>query len=683
MPLTHNNTSRYWAYALLFVLIAAALTVAEWNLIRAVHTESGDFAANTLLIQDAKRLHLIHGNYSRIGFYHPGPAFLYELAFGELVFWDWLHIVGSPFSGQIVGGILHNAAWLTVIFALARRLSGSLAPALLFTAILVLIPVINEPAISNGIWPPHLYFFPYAAMVLAIAPLVHGRVDTLKTLAVASGLLINGHAAFIPMLGVTLIVVLAANFYLSRHDRAMRVLSRDWLARNRRTLLIALFILFLFFVPLMIATITEWPGPVWDYIRFGRANKGNTIAQAFKYVMVYWGKGWVRAAELLAALALTVALVRSRRRTAGHNAVANSAAAGNADDAARDEFMRNGRAFGIACIAATLAALYYAKSGVDLLDHVYIELFYYSVPAMCIALLVLIVCRLLAPQVRGAVAVVLALAAFGGSWHWVRQGPSYTYLYDHPGVAILYDYLHAQPGTGRIVLDLEQKAETWGELWGSILSLQAYAVRQHVDLVCINEAWHISNTARAKCTPEEVAHNRRYDVHGPDAPDTALGEADVEAISVSLYRKGRPPRPSNFTPITVKANPDYFRPILGKGWSVLEGDYVWSDGSMAELNLPADPTRGRRFVLDFGSFVPSGEVHLNVQAFINGKPAGKTVYDSTEIRHRFPLDLGDDPGAPQHIELKINGAVTPAQYDINADTRRLGLSLYGVRKEAP
>jgi hypothetical protein len=678
MPLTQNNkTSRYWAYALLFVLIAAALTCAEWYIIQAVHTESGDFAANTLLIQDAKRLHLIHGNYSRIGFYHPGPAFLYELAFGELVFHDWLHLVVSPFSGQVIGGILHNAAWLTVIFALARRLSGALAPALLFTSLVALIPVINEPAISTGIWPPHLYFFPYAAMVLAIAPLVYGRVDTLKTLAVASGLLINGHAAFIPMLGVTFIVVLAANFALSWRNRAIRVLSRGWLVRHGRTLLIALGILFLFFVPLILATITEWPGPVYDYIRFGRANKGNTIAQAVNYVLVYWGAGWVRAAELLAALVLAVVLVLSARRTVGRNALANNE---RADE--RADFMQRARGVGIACIAATLAALYYAKSGVDLLDHVYIELFYYSVPAICIALLVMIVCRLLAPQVRNVVALVLALAAFGSSWHWVRQGPGYTYLYDHPRVAVLYDYLHAQPGSGRIVLDLEQKAETWGEIWGSVLALQAYAVRQHVDLICINDAWHISNTARAKCTPDEVAHNRRYDVHGPDAPDTALGEADVEAIGVSLYRKGRPPHPSGFTTFTIKAQPEYFRPILGKGWSALEGEYVWSDGPVSELNLPADPTRGHRFILDFGSFVPSVDVNVHVQAYVNGKPAGDSVYNTGDIRHRFTLDLGDDAAAPQHIQLKIDGAVTPAQFGLSGDTRQLGVSLYGIRRES-
>jgi hypothetical protein len=670
MPDFQDKAARYWAYGLLFVLIAAALTCAEWRMIQAVHTEAGDFAANTLLIQDAKRLHLFHGNYSRVGFNHPGPAFLYEMAFGELVFYDWLHLVGSPFSGQIVAGILHNAAWLTVIFALARRLSGALAPALLFTGVLVIMSVVADPAISNGLWPPHLYFFPYAAMVLAIAPLVYGRADTLKTLAVASGMLINGHAAFMPMLGVTLIVVLAANFALSRRNRAIRVLSRDWLERHRRTILAAVVILFLFFVPLIIATIKEWPGPVWDYIRFGRGNKGNTIAQAFQYVLVYWGKGWVLAAELLAALALTVVLVLDARR------------AGARSEAGQGGFMRNARAFGIACIAATLAALYYAKSGVDMLDQTYIELFYYSVPAMCIALLVLIVCRLLAPPAGSVVAVVLALAAFGSSWHWVRQEPVYTYLYDNPRVADLYEQLHALPGSGRIVLDLEQQAETWGDIWPGILSLQAYAAHRKVDLVCINEAWHISNTPRAKCTPEEVAHNRRYEVHGRDAADTALGEPDIEAMGITLYRKGRPPRPSRHTTLTVKAQPDYFRPILGKGWSKLEGDFVWSDGPMAEVNLPADPTRGRHFVFDFGSFVPASDVHVHVQAFVNGKPAGKTVYDSTEIRHRFPLDLGDDPGMPQHIELKIDGAVTPLEYDRGQDARRLGVSLYGVRKEA-
>ncbi|WP_449405958.1 hypothetical protein [Massilia phosphatilytica] len=351
----------FLTWAVLFLLIVAALTGVEWHMLRHVNREVGDFAANSLLIQDAKRLHLIYGNYSRVGFNHPGPAILYVLAFGELVFHDWLHLVPSPLSGQLLGGILYNAGWMVLICALVRRITGALAPALLFTALLVLGAAISDYAIVNGIWFPHLYFFPYAAMIIAIAPLVYGRADTLKALAVASGFLINGHASFIPMLGLTLIVVLAVNLRVSRRDCSLRILSRAWFSRHRADIRVACGILFLFFVPLLIATITEWPGPLWDYIKFGRGNKGNHLPDALKFVGVYWRLGLASMWGLLAIPLLAVFLLKDRRV-----------------EPARSDFVRGTRALAVTFGAATLALLYYAKAGVDDLNQVYIAIFYYS-----------------------------------------------------------------------------------------------------------------------------------------------------------------------------------------------------------------------------------------------------------------------------------------------------------------
>jgi hypothetical protein len=654
----------FLTWIVLFLLIVAALAGLEWSMLRHVNREVGDFAANSLLIQDAKRLHLIYGNYSRVGFNHPGPAILYVLAFGELVFHDWLHLVPSPLSGQLLGGILYNAGWMVLICALVRRITGALAPALLFTALLVLGAAISDYAIVNGIWFPHLYFFPYAAMIVAIAPLVYGRTDTLTPLAVSSGFLINGHASFIPMLGLTLIVVLLANMRLSRRDRSLRVLSRAWFARNRVDIRVACGILFLFFVPLLIATVTEWPGPLWDYFKFGRGNKGNHLPDALKFVGVYWRLGQASMWGLLAVPLLAVFLLKDAKVEQG-----------------RSDFVRGARALSVTFCAATFAVLYYAKAGVDDLNQVYIAIFYYAVPAMCAALVVLYACRALGARAGNVAAGVLTVAALAGSWHWVRQTPMYEVFYNQPGVVSLYDKLRALPGEGRIVLDLEQDPRTWGVIWGNTLGLQAYAKRQHVDLVCVNDNWHISNTKPGKCTPDEVAHNRRFDVHQVEAPNAERGEGDVEAFGLALYRKGAPPRPATY--LTVKEAPDYFRQILGKGWSKLEGDFVWSDGPVAEINLPADPARGRTLTLDFGSFVPNGEVHLDVQAFANGKPAGTATWNFIEVRHRFTLDLGPEPTAPQHIELRIDKPTSPQQFGLSPDTRLLGLSLYGIRKDNP
>jgi hypothetical protein len=651
-------------WAVLFLLVVAALVAFEWPMLRNVNYEVSDFAANSLLIQDAKRLHLIYGNYSRVGFNHPGPAILYVLAFGELVFHDWLHVVPSAFSGQLLGGILYNAGWMVLVCALVRRITGTLLPALMFTALLVLGAASSAYSIINGIWFPHLYVFPYAAMVIAIAPLVYGRTDTLTPLAVSSGFLINGHASFMPMLGVILVVVLVANAIVARRDRVHRILSRAWFGRHRSDVLMACGILFLFLVPLLIATVTEWPGPLWDYIKFGRGNKGNPPLDALKFVGIYWRLGQASMWALLAVPLLAVLLAKDAKADAGQS-----------------DFVRGTRALAIAFVAATLAVLYYAKVGVDDLHQDYVAVFYYAVPAMCVALVVLYACRLMGKRAGNIAAAVLAVAALAGTAHVERATPMYEVFYNQPGVVGLYDQLHALPGDGRIVLDLDPDMRTWGVVWGNTLGLQAYAKRQHVDLVCINEGWHISNTRPARCRPEEVEHNRRYYVQQVDAPNVARGEPDIETFGLALYRKGAPPRP--FAYLTVKDAPDAFRQILGKGWGTIEGDFVWTDGHVAEINLPADPARGRMLTLDLGSFVPNGEIRLSVQAFANGRPAGTAHFNFIEIRHRFTLDLGPEPTAPQHIELKIDNPTAPKQFDLSPDARLLGLSLYGIRKDNP
>ena len=662
-----RRLSPWQTYALLFVLATVALACARWEQIATVNHEMADFAANTLLILDAKRLALVHGNYSRVGFYHPGPAILYVLAAGELVFHDLLHVAPSPFSGQLLGGCVYNAAWLVLICALVRRMTGTLAPALLFTAVVVLVTAIVDYRIIDGMWFPALYYLPYAAMLLAIAPLVNGRADTLRALAVSSGFLINGHVSFVPMLGLILIVVVSANTLAYRREPARRIASAAWVQRHGRRLLIALGILFLFLVPLLIATIREFPGPVHDYVTFGRGNKGNPLPDALRFVATYWEYGKVNGIPPAAVWGFLLALLLVKGT---HGA-----------QAAQGNFMQEARALGVAFVGASLALLFYAKVGIDQLGEIYIGLFYYSVPVLAGALLVLCIYQLGGGRRKGTAALVLALAALAASSYWLRQVPDYVYLYNNRSIPASYEPLRKLPGRGRIVLELDNR-KNWGDLWSNTLGMLAYAKRQGTDLVCINENWHISFSRPMQCRPEEVAanrSNRHYFVRKADTPDPALGEPEFEAQGMEFYRVGTPPRPLSY--IALSEHPDYFRMILGKGWSGFEGGWSWSDGAIAEINLPPDPQRPRGLALDLGSFLPFGWVSLKLQVLVNGKPAGNWLFDTSVYRQRVALDLGPAPGAAQHIELRIATPRSPKEYGVSDDPRQLGLSLYGILKK--
>lgn len=679
--------TRVLPFVLLFILFTIGLACVNWDAIRTVNHESSDFAANTLLVLDAKRFQLIYGHYSRVGFNHPGPALLYVLAFGELLFHDLLHLVPSPFSGQLLAVDLYEAAWLTALAALARAMTrrmtrgmarcmtDSWMPALLFVAVLLLVFAWSDRAIVGGMWFPHLFVLPYAVLLMATARLLQGRADSLAVLAVAAGFLVNGHAAFMPMLGVLLLATLGANAVLARRAPALRIAGRAWCADNRRRLLAAAAILCLFLVPLMIATARDFPGPLADYLKFGRANKANTLGEAARFVGVYWGIGHGAPARGALAWGVALAVVLSaglRRRSSDFPSRFPAA------------FVRDARALGIVLAAATLSVLYYAKTGVDMLDQVYIAAFYFAVPGLAAGLLALIACQGLrlraGDAVAGRFAGALALLAVAAAWHWLRVPPDYAYFYNHANVATLYQQVRRLPGTGRVVLDVDPDPATWGEVWGNTLGLLAYAKRQGDDLACVHAHWHISFTRQYRCRPDEVAGGRRYAVRFTGAPDPLRGEPDAEAQGLSLFRVGVPARPLDY--VTVKAQPAWFRQVLGAGWSVVEGDFVWSDGTAAELRLPPDPQRARMLTLDLGSFVPGYGTRIAMEAVVNGRAAGSWVFYPTERRRRVALDLGTEAGAAQHIVLKIDRPLRPIDYGIARDARRLGVALYGIRQAA-
>lgn len=645
----------YWPNALLFVVVAAMLMAVQWiaNAHLVLH-ETGDFAANSLLILDAKRLHLLYGNYSRIGVHHPGPAILYVLAAGEALFHDLLDIAPSPFSGQLLAVCLYSAAWIVLIFAIMRSITGAVLPALLFTMAFTGVLGLFEPEVFLGAWFPDLYILPFAAVVMAISRLAFGHADRLRALAVASGFVINGHVSFIPMLGVMLIVMLAMNTLIALRDPGKRILSLTFIKRHGREILIAVGILFLFFVPLIILTIREFPGPVYDYIAFGGHDKHNTLKESLKFVGVYWQPDHAYAWGVLLVLLLATGL-----------------------RAPSSQFLRDARALGIAFVAASLAVLVYAKFGIDYLNLIYLALFYYAVPALAGALALLYVYQAIRWTPKTVAAALLSVAGLVATCYAAFKPSYYDVNYDIRGSAQLYQQLRALPGSGRIVIDVEQGGPDWDYVWGNVAALELYARRQGQDLICVNDNWHILFTRRARCRPDELDTPRRFLARPVRTAVMVDIAPDLEGQGLQLYRHGRVLTPVSYT--TVTDHSEYIRSILGKGWSAVEGEYVWSDGPVAEINLPADPKRDRRFWLVLGSFIPTNQFRQHVDVLVNGKLAGSADFDNFERNRQIKIDLGPDPGASQHIELRIAHPMSPTQARIGDDGRLLGVSLYGIK----
>src|SRR5438270_402369 len=139
-PVAVRQPSR-WRYV--FILTAAIFTAVLLNNSEIIFHgrlyETDDCAANSLQVLKAKQFRETLGNYSRFGFHHPGPAFFYVFAFGEMLFFDTTHLVPTPFNGQLIALYALNAFFLGATLALiARRLAGArrwfLGVSLLFAA---------------------------------------------------------------------------------------------------------------------------------------------------------------------------------------------------------------------------------------------------------------------------------------------------------------------------------------------------------------------------------------------------------------------------------------------------------------------------------------------------------------------------------------------------------------------
>ena len=98
-----NSTgSRPWRVWAVPFAVLTVLLVDNAFLFSAPEYENADMAANSILIEQARRFTLLVGNYSRERFNHPGPAFLYVESWGESLCYDALHVVPTPWNGQLI-----------------------------------------------------------------------------------------------------------------------------------------------------------------------------------------------------------------------------------------------------------------------------------------------------------------------------------------------------------------------------------------------------------------------------------------------------------------------------------------------------------------------------------------------------------------------------------------------------
>lgn len=183
-------------FLLLFLALAALVSATSFaTLFRMPANEEGDDAANALQIHRAKQFAELHGNYSRWGFHHPGPAFFYCYALGEAVLHDATALVPRPRNAHVYTGVLVQLAFYAAAVALlgryARRPLLTMALALLLGA----WHFAHVERILFSIWPPDVLLMPFLCFALACAGVMIGDLLAVPVAIVAGSFLVHGHVA--------------------------------------------------------------------------------------------------------------------------------------------------------------------------------------------------------------------------------------------------------------------------------------------------------------------------------------------------------------------------------------------------------------------------------------------------------------------------------------------------------
>ena len=189
------GTGRWFVLALAAIVAGMVVMDRQWLFATPVY-EWGDNAANSLQIYRATHLLEYLGNYSRFGFHHPGPAFFYVYAAGEVVFYNILHLVPAPENAHLLAGVLLQSTFLAAAIAVA---SSYAAPRRgLFVAASIAIAFVYFQISGNldfSVWPPDQLVVPFACFVVVAVAVGLGRLGLLPLLVICGGFLVHGHVA--------------------------------------------------------------------------------------------------------------------------------------------------------------------------------------------------------------------------------------------------------------------------------------------------------------------------------------------------------------------------------------------------------------------------------------------------------------------------------------------------------
>jgi MFS family permease len=504
----------------LFVALSvfAVLCIRNHSVFSVPIHEQGDEAANSILVNQAVHFHLLVGNYSREGFNHPGPAFLYILSFGQDLFYSWLHAVPAPFNGQLIAVFLLSSALLALTALVIARHMRTRSGAVLAVSIIVLLT--GSTLSWTSAWMPYLYAAPFLLAMLSGVSVALGAFEDLPIFTFAAALLIHGHVAFIGIMGIYVALVVIFWLLLNRTGTSYRAQLRA----AKRFLIASGSIVLLFALPIALELALHWPGQFglyWHYLNSNSQEHRHTLGQVISYVKGFWPGG--NAGLTLLVLA----------------AVASGILATTDPNRLRRRFVL-GVLVGV--VIMTLQLGLYAYKGVDLLNLAYTGYFYYSVPTVIVATLVVeTLCRLgellATPQARHrqrrVMAAPVVLSAGFGIAVFATQTSTFNGYWGEPALPHIAAVIHdsrLRDGRG-VAFSLGGAVGDWPDTVGVLVE----ASREGYQPCIANSFWKFVVTSQYICSPAQAKGRWRIVVEEASVPIPPGAAVVLRNASVEVY----------------------------------------------------------------------------------------------------------------------------------------------------
>ncbi len=446
----------------------------------------GDNAADDLLVIDAKHLHLLHGNYSRFGFYHPGPWFIFVAAAGEILH-DWTGWFRSYFGAQIFAISLTHAVALALSCRLWLLVTGRVSLALLAT--LVIAATILAPVAPLNLfiqpWTPYATVAASLLAATGLAGLMLRGPSWLPLLALGCAQMIHGHASFLGIVPVMLGTALLLALLTGRLNNRMLPAARAWTRLHRVPLLLSAGIAVLYALPILLHTLRHWPGEFGRYRAFIGSLPPQSVIAAWRYEAVFIPAGGIWLLLFL--------LPDGRRRTGRPPA---------AFVAPRDDL----RAAGLVVLfAAALPGFWYSWREVDDSLHRYLLLWLAPFAGTALVAALFHAAGAAGPKRRWR---MLPCAALGALSMRVLLGVQPTLAMDvaqnlawQRTVARLLA-APAPAAADRTELVLDRSAAAWVPVWIETVELLDAMKRAGRHDFCVSATtWHILFEASNRCAP--------------------------------------------------------------------------------------------------------------------------------------------------------------------------------------